>query len=240
MNYYQCNVPNSSLPPVDALNPEFYLNSAYWPAEKRPDIETYAILKYGYDYHNCSDKLPHYCFLLDAQAVGYPVTHIPKVGDLWLAPGECLGWGGSGATLLPGCTDTANDWYMGYVEKVFADGSFIQSGGGSDSLPDSGLSETWFSGAMDPYTSFIGLMPPGIRKPGGSGSSPSQPTACIVPGLIHLTLSQSRHALHSAHCELGHFQASSRSPHRVLRVSHQSARSESQHPAGYRVNIRLS
>jgi hypothetical protein len=149
------------LPPADSNNPERYLNSAYWPAEKRPDIEMYAIQVYGYSYQNCSAKLPHYCFLTDALAAGYPVSHTPQVGDLWLAPGECLAWGGPGAPLPTGCTDDANDWYMGYVDAVNSDGSFIQSWGGSTDASDSGLGETWFSGAMNPYTDFIGLMPEG-------------------------------------------------------------------------------
>ena len=163
-NYYQCAP--SSLPPEDPSNPERYLNSAYWPAEKRPDIEMYAVQKYGYDYQNCAAKLPHYCFLLDAEAVGFPVTHTPQVGDLWLAPGECLAWGGSKAALPAGCTDNADDWYLGYVEQVFPDGSFIQSWGGTGPA-DSGLGESWFSGEMDPYSSFIHLMPAGspLRPP---------------------------------------------------------------------------
>jgi hypothetical protein len=159
-NNYYCSAPTSSWPPEDASSPERYLNSAYWPAEKRPDVETYAIQQYGYDYQNCSAKMTHYCFLVDAQAVGYPVTHTPQVGDLWLAPGECLAWG-SGAALPAGCTDNGSDWYLGYVEQVFPDGSFIQSWGGSDTPADSGIGETWFSGAMDPYTDFIGFFPAG-------------------------------------------------------------------------------
>jgi hypothetical protein len=165
-NYY-CQVSTSSQPPQDSSNPERYLNSAYWPAEKRPDIETYAINSYGYGYQNCRDKLPHYCFLLDAEAEGYPVTHTPQVGDLWLAPGECSAYG-PGAAVASNCSDDANDWYLGYVEQVFPDGSFIQSGGGAVAATDSGISEAWFSGAMDPYTEFIGFFP--------AGQSPNLPT----------------------------------------------------------------
>ena len=98
-DYYQCAP--SSLPPKDASNPERYLNSAYWPAEKRPDIEIYAVQKYGYDYQNCTAKLPHYCFLLDAQAVGYPVTHMPQAGRSVARSRRVSGLGGSGSS-LPG------------------------------------------------------------------------------------------------------------------------------------------
>jgi hypothetical protein len=224
-NDYQCDLPASSLPPRDAGNPETYLNSAYWPAEKRPDIEMDAIQRYGYSYKNCYQKLQHYCFLADAVAVHYPVTHKPKVGDLWLAPGECLGFGGSGAPLQTGCSDNENDWYLGYVEHVFPDGSFIQSWGGSDTPADSGLGETRFSGAMDPYTDFIGLMPG---------------PACVVPRLTHLTLSQARRALSSAHCAMGTVHQPKVKPHHTLRVSRQSASTRSKHSAGYKVRITLS
>lgn len=162
-DYDQCTVQPSAQPPRDPNNPERYLNSAYWPAEKRPDIEMYAIQRYGYDYKNCSARLPHYCFLVDAIAVGYPVTHTPRVGDLWLAPCNRMTWD-DGAT--PSCGANPNDeWYLGYVERVFPDGSFIQSWGGSDTAADTGLAETWFSGSMDRYTDFIGLMPAKSKRP---------------------------------------------------------------------------
>lgn len=166
-----CDVPQSAWPPPDPGNPEWfqhlqnadgswdtyrtgYINSAYWPAEKRPDIEEYAIQKYGYNYKHCASYLPHYCFLVDAEAVGYPITHTPAVGDLWLAPGECLLWAyneqeSEGSSCDP---NSNTDWYMGYVERVLPDGSFVQSWGGSTTPADSGLEVTLFSGAMDPYT----------------------------------------------------------------------------------------
>ena len=171
-NNFQCNVPPSSLPPPDPHNIERFLNSAYWPAEKRPDIAVYAVQKYGYDFQNCTAYLPHYCFLVDAQAVGYPIDHAPRVGDLWLAPGRCLAWGPE-SSVSPEC---ANDhqWYLGYVEQVFPDGSFIQSWGGSTTPEDSGLSLTWFSASMNPYTSFIHLMPPGTPEPGGENTTSVQ------------------------------------------------------------------
>jgi hypothetical protein len=160
--------PDSSIwPPVDSNNPETYLNSAYWPAEKRPDIEIYAIQKYGYYYENCLDNLPHYCFLVDAEAVGYPVTHTPAVGDLWVAPGECMSWEDlGGAVDNPAqCSDSDTDWFMGYVDQVFPDGSFTESGGGSDTQADSGLQIAMMSSGMDQYTDFIGLLPEGSPKP---------------------------------------------------------------------------
>lgn len=153
---YDCEV--SALPPADVNNPERYINSAYWPAEKRPDIEMYAVMQYGYQYKDCSSLLPHYCFLLDAEAVGYPVSHTPQVGDLWLAPCDDLIWmgqqGGSGCHGSEG-------WYLGAVEEVLPDGSFIQSWGGSDTPEDTGLALTWMSGSMDMGADFIGFFSPG-------------------------------------------------------------------------------
>lgn len=52
----------------------------------------YAMQRYGHGYKNCSSHLPHYCFLVDAEATGYPVGHKPHVGDLWLAPCDDLKW----------------------------------------------------------------------------------------------------------------------------------------------------
>jgi hypothetical protein len=157
-NFYQCGVSTSALPPQDANNPERYINSAYWPAEKRPDIEMYAVMQYGYEYKDCSALLPHYCFLLDAEAVGYPVSHTPQAGDLWLAPCDDLVWMGEGDA--SGCGGSEG-WYLGYVEEVLPDGSFIQSWGGSDTPEDTGLALSWMAASMDINTDFIGLMPPG-------------------------------------------------------------------------------
>ncbi len=157
-NFYQCAVATSALPPPDANNPERYINSAYWPAEKRPDIEMYAVMQYGYEYQDCAALLPHYCFLLDAKAVGYPVSHTPQAGDLWLAPCEDLVWMGQGAA--SGCGGSEG-WYLGYVEEVLPDGSFIQSWGGSDTPEDTGLALSWMAASMDTNTEFIGFMPPG-------------------------------------------------------------------------------
>jgi hypothetical protein len=178
-------VPESEWPPPDPGSPEWdqvknpdgswdtdhtgYINSAYWPAEKRPDIEMYAVQKYGYSYQNCSSYLPHYCFLLDAETVGYPVTHTPAVGDLWFSPGECLLWEyAEDEQEGSACNPASNtDWYMGYVEQVFPDGSFTQSWGGSDTPSDSGLELTLFAGAMDQDTDFVPVLPGGSPPPGG-------------------------------------------------------------------------
>jgi hypothetical protein len=158
----QCTIPVASQPPQDPNNPERYLNSAYWPAEERPDIEMYAIQRYGYSYKHCSSWLPHYCFLVDAEAVGYPVSHHPLVGNLWLAPCTALKWVNGGTA--SGC-GTSPEWFLGYVQKVFPDGSFIESWGGSDTPADTGLFLSWFAGSMDAQTEFIHLMPPGSRRP---------------------------------------------------------------------------
>lgn len=247
---FQCQVPDSSLPPQDSSNPERYLDSAYWPAEKRPDIEIYAIQQYGYGYQNCAAELPHYCFLTDAQAVGYPISHTPAVGDLWVAPGECLAWGGSGAALPSGCTDSASDWYIGYVEQVFPDGSFVQSWGGSTTAADSGLSETWFSGSMNPYTDFIGLMPAGTPLPGASTTTTTGTTTttttttsvttirCVVPRLLHRTLTQARLALTRDHCRLGRVTRPRHvSPRHVLHVWRQSTAAGSKHATRFAVSV---
>ena len=58
------------------------------------------------------------------------------------------------------------------------DGAVLQSWGGSDTPADSGLGESWFFGAMDPYTDFIGLMPP-VRRLDRSSATVSAST----PGL---------------------------------------------------------
>ncbi len=122
----------------------------------------YAVQRYGYSYKNCSSRLPHYCFLVDAEAVGYPVSHRPRVGDLWLAPCTALKWVNGGTAL--GCGPSPQ-WFLGYVQKVFPNGSFFQSWGGSDTPADTGLALTWFAGSMDPQTEFIHLLPPGSRRP---------------------------------------------------------------------------
>jgi hypothetical protein len=158
----QCTVAVASQPPRDANNPERYLNSAYWPAEERPDIEMYAVQRYGYSYRHCSSWLPHYCFLVDAKAVGYPVSHHPRVGDLWLAPCTALKWVNGGTAL--GCGKSPQ-WFLGYVQEVFSNGSFIQSWGGSDTPADTGLGLSWFAGSMDDQTEFIHLMPAGSHRP---------------------------------------------------------------------------
>lgn len=154
---------SSSLPPADSGSPERWLNSAYWPAEKRPDIEMYAIQRFGYSYQNCSDPSTwnHYCFLVDAEAAGYPVGHTPQVGDLFLARcNDTVLVNGS----QPDCP-LGNIYYVGYVEQVSSDGSFIVTEGGSDDAADSGMGFYWFSAAMAANSSFIGFFPEGQSPP---------------------------------------------------------------------------
>ena len=157
--YCELDAPNSALPPADPNNPESYLNSAYWPAEERPDIEVNAIQQYGYNYQNCSAPATwnHYCFLVDAEAVGYPVSHTPQVGDLFLARcDDFISASGATATNCP----LGNIYYVGYVDEISSDGSFIVTEGGTGS-GDSGLAFESLSGAMDPNSDFIGFFPPG-------------------------------------------------------------------------------
>ena len=86
-NFFQCDAPASALPPQDPNNTASYLNSGYWPSEKRPDIEMYAANWLPFSpTESCLQHLPHYCYLVDAERAGYPVTHAPEVGDLGLRP----------------------------------------------------------------------------------------------------------------------------------------------------------
>ena len=178
-NSWDCEVPRRRWPPPDPFNPDSYMNSGSWPAEKRPDIELYAHQRIGWYYKNCLAHLSHYCFLVAAEVEGYPISHTPHVGDLWFVQGRCIGWG-PGATVKANCTRD-KDWYMGYVEKVNPDGSFIQSWGGSDTPADSGLAVTYFSGAMDRYTEFVHLFPAGEQPKSGftPTTTPPQLTATL-------------------------------------------------------------
>jgi hypothetical protein len=155
----ECLFPVAAQPPSDPNNPERYLNSAYWPAEKRPDVEMYAVQRYGYNYENCEEAHgPHYCFLADALAVGYPVNRTPRVGDLWLSPSlQAMGW-------LPQPCSTSSYWWLGYVEQVLPDGSFVISGGGAGP-EDSGLIVEGFNTAEAACSEFIHLFPPGSPSP---------------------------------------------------------------------------
>jgi hypothetical protein len=150
---------------ADPDNPEYYVNSAYWPAEQRPDIEHYAMNRYGYFYdHNCQDNTVHYCFYLDAKKLGYPTSHTPKVGDLAVFPGGCA-TSGQTAPVDPNCLkDDPHDWYVEYVQHVYKNGAYIGSGGGAADNNnvnniDSGIIEQVVSKNSDKYTHFIGLMP---------------------------------------------------------------------------------
>ena len=157
--YCELDAPNSALPAADPDNPESYLNSAYWPAEERPDIEVYGVQQFGYNYHNCSDPSTgiHYCFLVDAEAGGYPVTQTPQVGDLFLA--QCENFIMANGATATNCPLGTTYYYVGYVQQVFPDGSFIITAGGTGP-GDSGLAFEWLSGSMDPNSDFIGFFPP--------------------------------------------------------------------------------
>lgn len=151
----------STLPPPDSGNIERYLNSAYWPAEKRPDIDVYGIQQYGYYYDNCSDPSTwaHYCFLVDAEAAGYPVSHDPQVGDLVVARCDALTYPG-GVTSDCG-PPFGNIYFVGYVEQVFSDGSFVETEGGSTDATDSGLGFYLNAATTDANAAFVGFLPPG-------------------------------------------------------------------------------
>jgi hypothetical protein len=178
-NSWYCEVPRKRWPPQDPFSPDAYLNSGYWPAEKRADLELYAGYRFPANYKNCEAHLSHYCYLIEAKAEGYPITHTPHVGDLFFVQGRCIGYG-PGATVKANCTRD-KDWYMGYVEKVHPDGSFIGSEGGSDTPADSGLAVMYFSGAMDRYTEFVHLFPAGEKPKSGftPTTTPPQLTATL-------------------------------------------------------------
>jgi hypothetical protein len=162
---------SKSSPAADPGNPEAYANSAYWPAEQRPDIEHYGMNRYGYDYDNCAENTVHYCFYVVAQKLGYPISHKPKVGDLAVFAGDCALPGPDTAVPSDCVTQSDHYWYVEYVQKVLKNGAYIGSGGGasgySDSLNDidSGIIEQEISGNSDPYTYFIGLMPKKRARP---------------------------------------------------------------------------
>jgi hypothetical protein len=164
-NDYICLPPISGTSqPADPYSPEAYVNSAYWPAEQRPDIERYAMNRYGYDYENCARYTVHYCFYVDAKKVGYPISHEPKAGDLAVFPEACAARGPSTAVSSNCVADSGSYWYVMYVQRVLAGGAYIGSGGGaSDSSNvnniDSGIVEEEVSENSDRYTYFIGLMP---------------------------------------------------------------------------------
>lgn len=165
-NSFSCTLKPAALPPQDPFNPEGfpgYLNSAYWPAEKRPDLWLYAVENYGYTIDNCRDRLPHYCFLLDAEKARFPISHRPEVGDIWVAPCKAIFIMGSGAKT--NCPSGADLEYAGYVEQVFRDGSFTYSQGGADPTVDSGLAWGWLAGRTDHGAEFIGLFPTGSTQP---------------------------------------------------------------------------
>lgn len=160
-NGWWCVVPRRRWPPPDPFNHDDYMNSGSWPAEKRPDIELYAHSFYGW-HKNCLAHLTHYCFLVAAKVEGYPISHTPHVGDLWFIQGRCIAVGPR-APVRASCRRD-KDWYMGYVEKVHRDGSFIGTSGGSRTKADTGLTAIYFSGATDRYTEFVHLFPAG-KKP---------------------------------------------------------------------------
>lgn len=158
-NGWWCVVPRKRWPPPDPFNHDGYLDSGSWPEEKRPDIALYAHFPIGWDYKNCLAHLTHYCYLVAAEAEGYPISHTPHVGDLWFIQGKCIAVG-PGAPVQASCTRD-KDWYMGYVDKVQPDGSFIGTSGGSRTSADQGLLTIYFSGATDRYTKFVHLFPAG-------------------------------------------------------------------------------
>ncbi|MGH2864576.1 MAG: CHAP domain-containing protein [Solirubrobacteraceae bacterium] len=144
----------SSLPPKDPNNVETYLNCAYYAAERRPDIETYAVQVYGYPdaQDGAWDWEP------DAVKAGYPVSHTPAVGDIFVSPP------GAEYVWVNGSTAVNPDGHVGYVEQVLPDGSFITSEGGAGP-DDSGGVNNWYAASFAQTVYFIGFKPNHTRPP---------------------------------------------------------------------------
>jgi hypothetical protein len=174
-----CDVSAANTPPADPNNLEYYLNSAYWPAEKRPDIEMYALQKYGYDHQGC---VTHGCFLIDAMAVAYPVSHQAAVGSLAVSCASA----DADLSTAKACIPLGGANTLGYVESVDADGSFELSLGGCNAIPDSdsGLCLASFAASDAAMFDFIGLMPASaFDHPNGAPTSVSGGAVALPPAV---------------------------------------------------------
>ena len=139
----------------------------------------YALQKYGYDYQGC---VTHGCFLTDAMAVGYPVSHQAAVGSLAVS---CVSadadLSAAKACIPDGSADT-----LGYVESLGTDGSFELSLGGCDAIldTDSGLCLASFPAGDAANFDFIGLMPASsFHDPNSAPTSVSGGAVALPPAL---------------------------------------------------------
>jgi hypothetical protein len=77
-----------------------------------------------------------------------------------------------------------------------------------------------------------------VPPPSGGGGLPG---SCVVPGLRHKTLSQTKRALSRAHCRLGRVRRPTHLSRRhTLRVISQNPRAKTTHAPGYHVGVTLA
>lgn len=104
----------------------YWQNCAYWATVKRPDVELYAVRRYGYT------QAPGGAWNWEPDAVraGYAVDHTPEAGDIMV-------WPDNAATeLVNGGVQTASPGgHVEYVEQVLPDGSIISSSMGVGTAP---------------------------------------------------------------------------------------------------------
>jgi len=92
---------------------DMYGNCAYWAAEKRPDIWVNAVWIYGYP-----KPYGGWDVELDARKAGYPINHVPHVGDIaaW-PPNALIGIGYRGGK-SPTVYQASPGGHVAYVERV--------------------------------------------------------------------------------------------------------------------------
>ena len=101
--------------PLDPANIQSYGQCTYWVEEKRPELITNAVQKFGGG--NAFD------WKRDAAAAGYLIDHTPRVGDVAAyPPGTYLFTQSDGVFWSAGEVG-----HVAYVERVDPDGSFVIS-----------------------------------------------------------------------------------------------------------------
>ena len=124
-------------------NTDIYADAGYWAAEKRPDIWTSAVLKYGY----ADDPYGPWNVEVDAARSGYPIDGTPRAGDLAVWSDDAvMGIDSTGTE-----QDASPGGQAAYVEAVNPDGTIVISemGAGAE---DGGYTYTL---TYDPGTYFI-------------------------------------------------------------------------------------
>ena len=120
-----------------------YDDGDYWAAEKRPDIWTNAVLRYGYP----EDPYGPWNVEEDAARAGYPIDSTPQVGDVaaW-NDNAVMGIDSTGSE-----QDAGSGGQVAYVEAVDPDGTIVVSEMGAGAM-DGGYTYTL---TCDPATVFI-------------------------------------------------------------------------------------